>query len=506
MHTNEMGQAGRGIRSMVTGAAQRLGLHPFWQWWLSQLEPTVPSRLRNAMRLRRLRPVLAIDTDGATLWVPSLTRGTLGYKESTRILMSGDAAAVAQAGRTAIGALPRAGIGRASTDKRVLVSLPATQVLRKTLTLPAAVEENLRQALVYDLDRHAPFKPDELYFDAVVVGRSSQRKEILVDWAAALKPVVDQACLRAESWGAAVVGVTPESPESLLANSGPMLNLLPVPMRPRVSWLRRMGIRIPLALTCAVTFAAVALPIWQKREAAIALTQSADRARLQANASSALQQQLERSVGDYNFVLQRKHAFPASVQVVEDISKLLPDDTWLTQFEIKTMARGKDSRREVVLRGESANAGHLVTLLEESNLFEQAAPRSPVTKIQPGPGEIFELGAQLKPPPPPPPQLLSVVGEPVGIGLPMTAPDPASSAPPPSLGPAVGATKTADTESPIPAPVTVRPDGPPAAGPPPAMVTPGKTLATSPTPAKPPPRAPADTAAAPLANDVPDDY
>ena len=86
--------------------------------------------------------------------------------------------------------------------------------------------------------------------------------------------------------------------------------------------------------------------------------------------------------------------------MVEDVTKLLPDDTWLTQLEMKTTARGKDARREVVLRGESANAGRLVSLLEDSKVFEQAAPRSPTTKIQPGPGEIFDLGAQLKTLPP----------------------------------------------------------------------------------------------------------
>jgi hypothetical protein len=56
-----------------------------------------------------------------------------------------------------------------------------------------------------------------------------------------------------------------------------------------------------------------------------------------------------------------------------------------------------------LIRGESANAGRLVTLLEDSRLFTQAAPRSPTTKIQPGPGEIFDLGAQLKPMPQPTP-------------------------------------------------------------------------------------------------------
>ena len=38
------------------------------------------------------------------------------------------------------------------------------------------------------------------------------------------------------------------------------------------------------------------------------------------------------------------------------------------------------------MRGETANAGRLVQLFEESQLFAQAAPRSPTTKIQPGPG------------------------------------------------------------------------------------------------------------------------
>ena len=67
------------------------------------------------------------------------------------------------------------------------------------------------------------------------------------------------------------------------------------------------------------------------------------------------------------------------------MTKLLPDDTWLTQLEVKSTPKGKEPHREILLRGESANAGRLVSLLEESKLFEQAAPRSPTTKIQPGP-------------------------------------------------------------------------------------------------------------------------
>jgi general secretion pathway protein L len=165
-----------------------------------------------------------------------------------------------------------------------------------------------------------------------------------------------------------------------------------------------------------VALVVTALPIWQKRGYAITLAQLADQAKVQADASSALRDELERLTGDYNFALQRKYTFPAALQVVEDVTKLLPDDTWLTQFEMKTTARGKDARREIVLRGESANAGRLVSLLEDSKVFEQAAPRSPTTKIQPGPGEIFDLGAQLKTLPlPQSTQLADLAPRPVAI-------------------------------------------------------------------------------------------
>ena len=155
---------------------------------------------------------------------------------------------------------------------------------------------------------------------------------------------------------------------------------------------------MPLAGGCACAVAAaVALPVWQKREAVLALMKDTEQARVQAAAADALRTEFERMTVDYNFALARKYGYPPAVQLIEDVSRLLPDDTWLLQFELKTSTRAKEPLREVVLRGESGSAGRLVALLEDSKLFEQASPRSPMTKIQPGPGEIFDLGTQLKP-------------------------------------------------------------------------------------------------------------
>jgi general secretion pathway protein L len=404
-----MERASPSLRKRLHSAAQQSGLLAFWQWWLRELAPIVPVGLRTALRRRRLRSIIVLERDAAVLWAPHLADGALAFAEVARVPLLGDPADVAMGGRAAIEALPRAAFDGVVAETRVAVSLPASQVLRKTITLPAAVEENLLQTLAYDLDRHTPFKPDEVYFDARVVGRDPAKKEIRVDWAAALKAVVDQARRTVEPWGAVVAAVTPESPTGAAALAGRSLNLLPAAERPDESIWRRRQIWVPLALIAIVAIVAIVLPLWQKRGYAIELAKLADQTRVQADASSALREELDRLTGDYNFALQRKYAFPPAMQVLEDVTKILPDDTWLTQFELKTTARGKEPHREIVLRGESANAGSLISLLEESKVFEQAAPRSPTTKIQPGPGEIFDLGAQLKPLPLPQPILLSAV-------------------------------------------------------------------------------------------------
>jgi len=147
--------------------------------------------------------------------------------------------------------------------------------------------------------------------------------------------------------------------------------------------------------------------------------------------------------------------------VLDEITKLLPDDTWLTQMEVKTQARGKDTQRELLMRGESGNAGRLITLFEESSVFTQAAPRSPTTKIQPGPGEIFDLAAQLRPLPKPAP--LEVVAAPsaaVPAAVPGSAAVPTPQAAPASAPPATAAV-TVPAVAPAAAPVSPAPPSAP---------------------------------------------
>lgn len=53
----------------------------------------------------------------------------------------------------------------------IFIALPRDEALIRLITLPLAVEENLRKSIEYELDRHTPFSSDEAYFDYHVIRR-----------------------------------------------------------------------------------------------------------------------------------------------------------------------------------------------------------------------------------------------------------------------------------------------------------------------------------------------
>jgi general secretion pathway protein L len=393
------------VAASLAGFAQRTGATGFLRWWAAELAPLVPAPARGAVARRRLRPVVAFGGDTAALWRPVTRGGAVAMERVADVPLEGEPAAVAAAGHHAIASIARVAYGGVTGTPRVRIAIPASAVLRRTLALPSAVEENLRQAIGYELDRLTPFKADELYYDAVIASRDAARGTIAVDFAAVRRPVVDAAIAHVAGWGAEVHSVSPDDPST---SSPSRLNLMPDESRVAPAPWKRWQFWAPLAGLALVAAVAVVLPVWQKRDYAIAVINKADAARQQAAVSERLRAELERAAADYHFALERKYAWPPIVRVLDTVTRALPDDTWLTQLEIRTLPKGRERDREIVMRGESANAGRLIPVLEETGIVAQVAPRSPTTKIQPGPGEIFDLGAQLKPLPRP--AMVALVG------------------------------------------------------------------------------------------------
>jgi general secretion pathway protein L len=428
-------------RQRIRDSANRAGLPRFWRWWMSELAPLLPGASRAAFQRRFARPVIQLADGQAVFWRPETSDGAARLAVIESVALTGDAAAVLAAGRAAVARLAASASGGIAAPK-VIIALGPRQVLRKELTLPAAVEENLSQTLAYDLDRHTPFRSDQVYFDATVVARDAARKTLRVDWVAALKTIVDGARKQVEEWGAVPIAIAPGPPSTTPTR----LNLLPNGARPRPLQWRRWQVWAPLAALVLLVGAAVFVPLLQKRQYAIALTAVTAEVGQQAAAADKLREQVERMQNDYNYILAKKYAYPSVVHVIDEITRVLPDDTWLTQLELKTGGRGKETQRDVYLRGESANAGKLIAVLEDSKLVELVTPRSPTTKIQGSSGEIFDLGARVRALPPPQPIAMTA-------SVPVAAAPAVQSAP----GPAPAAAKAPEPANAAAAPKAAAP-------------------------------------------------
>jgi hypothetical protein len=122
---------------------------------------------------------------------------------------------------------------------------------------------------------------------------------------------------------------------------------------------------------------------------AIALAPKVEQAKLQATATDALRREWDKLSTEYNFVLEKKRAVPPLVMQLDELSRLLTDDTWVQQFDLK----GK----ELQIQGETASSSKLIALVESSKMLSEASFRSPLTKGQAPNSERFHLGGEVKP-------------------------------------------------------------------------------------------------------------
>lgn len=389
----------------------RQKLAAFWRWWSGELVQVMPRGFASLGGAARV-PHLALQDGDVVLVEPRLAQ-----PQDARVALEGLDPARRRSAVRAL--LERAGESRS----RARLCLGRRDALVRKVTMPAATEENLAQVLAFEMDRLTPFRPEEVYFDHRVVSRDAAAGTVLVQLAVARRDAVDSAVAALRELGVSVQGVavTDEAPGA----SG--LDLLPSEQRGDRETSRERMVKIVLALAVAGLFvAALVLPAWLKRERVVAILPAMGKAQSEAKATDALSQELERQVADYNFLLAKKHGTPPALAYIEEVSRLLPDNTWVQQMDLKTTGK----TREVQITGETPSSSRLIEIFEQSSLLRNATTRGTVTRgSQPG-TERFMIAAEARPRPAPEPQAVSDVA-PAGAPKAAAPPAPAPPAAPP---------------------------------------------------------------------------
>ncbi|SEK45555.1 general secretion pathway protein L [Pseudoxanthomonas sp. GM95] len=352
-------------RSM--GAASR-----FFSWWRDALSSWLPARWRTLFGLAAERLLLVPQAAEAAL----VKSGPAGLETLASLPLPVSSAELDAVLDSRLAGLPRWSL------------LPAVQVLRRPLLLPAAAAERLREVVGFEIDRQTPFTADAVYFDARITGRRADG-QIEAELVVVRRQGVDRAleALGPVAQGLAGLDVADASGQPL------GVNLLPPALRVRrASPARSWNLIAALVAVLALAFAG-----WQvlaNREAAAdAFAAQVERSAAQARGVAAQRQQLVDLVEGAKFLQAQRAARPTTVEVLDELTRLLPDNTYLEKVSIEG--------DRLLLIGLSPEAPGLVKVLEGSKLWTSPALTGALQMDRRTRLDRFSMTAQLAGPKPP---------------------------------------------------------------------------------------------------------
>lgn len=347
----------------------------FFAWWGRELLACLPERWRKVLTERSESLLLDLRGEEIVVW----REHGEGIREYARIRRDLPAEAqVAEFRR----------LREAIDDPmvRAVFCIPAERVLTRTLSLPAAAEDNLRQVLSFEMDRQTPFKADQVYFDSRVIGRDASGRSVQVELVLIPRAQLDQE-LSALPAGAADLDAV-DSWSGVPGSGRRHTNLLPPERR-----ARRRDMRLPLNLGLAAL--AVILLIVNmdeslaNRAAAVeAMRAEVDKAGVEAKQVAALRKTLADSIAGANFLTDRKRKGPLTVALINDLTERLPQDTYLERLQIEN--------KQVQLQGQGQEAAKLIALLAASPCLGNPGFQGQVQPDARTGKERFQINAELK--------------------------------------------------------------------------------------------------------------
>lgn len=327
----------------------------FFDWWWGQLRPLLPAKVQAWLSESRDEVLVTLSAERVDLaWNGRSARAPASLERAVeQDLLKRDLAAY---------------LAGTEEPPAIVLTLPPGRVLRRTLTLPAAAEQNLRQVLAFEMDRQTPFKADQVHYDYRILARDPSSRQIRVEMA-----VVPRASVDVDAAAMAEIGVALNSVDiaPLGSDRRPGFNLLPAERRARqrdVWLLANVGLG---ALCLVLLLVAMALSVSNRSKALEALRETVDRERVEAKAVADLRSELRGAVEGANFLSEKKRAQPVVSDLMLDLTRRLPPDTWLQRFSL--------TGRQIQLQGQADEAASLIRVLQQSQMLRGPAIQGAVT-------------------------------------------------------------------------------------------------------------------------------
>jgi general secretion pathway protein L len=359
--------------SRIPDLIARLG-----QWWLTEFLNLFPDRWSEWLTDRGVKKLtVRVEQDFVVLQLQSDRRRPLA---SSRI------ARHAYSPASIDDFLKSQDLGR---DGVIIgVELPRDQIFSRELMLPPEAVGSMAEIVARDLAAKTPFRLADIYHD--YQSRRGDAKVAVWQWVVR-REFVENAAQSAGLNLSEIAFVESEDDGTGCAPT-PMV-MLRQDRGERQTWLSKTlyGLAVGTAVLAAV---GCAHKYWRQQQILDMLSAELTTARSQAQRVRAAMDKLDQKQSAIVRLRLQKRDAPGLLDVWEEVSKILPAHSWLTELRLAEIAQKQDQL--VIMTGLSTAAAELVATVDKSPLFVDAALTAPIALDSTEQRERFTLQAKLQ--------------------------------------------------------------------------------------------------------------
>lgn len=353
-----------------------LDLKRFFQWWGQELAFLVPDRLKSMLIDRH--GVLLIEAKHADFQVHFYAHADEHTPKTWRLDST-----IADSYQTLKARQPD------FEKAECILRLDETQALKKIIYLPLAAQENLQQVVGFELDRYTPFKAEQVYFAAQPLGKTEHGQiEVLLVYTP--RATLDHHLSKLQTLELQPVRVDYCQAATICPKSTPIYNLLPERYRPKRNALAQAMHWSLNGLSLLLFLAVLIWPVRQESQAVDLLKDQLKRLEKDTREIEVQQREISELLQHTQRLIDIKKQMPALDGVLNEISVLLKDDSWLTHFQYA------DKRLQI--QGQSPAASSLIGILEASSYFSNVSFVSPLTQDKASGRERFQISMDVSAP------------------------------------------------------------------------------------------------------------
>jgi general secretion pathway protein L len=346
-----------------------LNFKQFFRWWKRELGFLVPEKIKQ----------LVNDKPGFIIVSPEGHQLVLTYTHDGQI----EPLAILDRGARDLTFQSLYEKDERLAKAHIILRLTGQDAIQKELGFPSAAKENLYQVVAYELDRYTPFKADQVYFAVKQLDGVNEPGQIRVMLILTTREVLDGLYEDIKALGLSPLFADYEGSPNNLDRLDYTYNLLPEKLRQKTAKGPQLIHSALIALTCLLLVAVIAMPVWFEYQTVNALQLKADTLEKDAKKVKALQSDIDAVIDETRQLLNEKSATPEVIVMLNTLSSLIKDDTWLSYVQY--------SDGQLQIQGESPAASTLIAVLEASELFANARFASPVTQDSISKLERFQI-------------------------------------------------------------------------------------------------------------------